>query len=113
MARGHGEKMSRKGDLLVAALLTEPTLEAAAARAGVAVNTAKNWLKDPAFLAAYREARRRVVEQAGQAMQRPRTSRRLGRSRFLASTRRSCGSRAGRAHPPSWSRRSRCGRTRW
>jgi hypothetical protein len=61
---GHGEKKGRKAELAIAALLAEPTVEAAAARAGVSVHTLKNWLADPAFRAAYRRARREVVEGA-------------------------------------------------
>jgi hypothetical protein len=57
-------KITRKGDLLIAALLTEPTQAAAAAKAGVSEATAQRWLRDPAFLAAYRKARRSVVEAA-------------------------------------------------
>jgi hypothetical protein len=62
---GHGEKKGRKAELAIAALLAEPTVEAAAARAGVSAGTLKNWLADPAFRRAYRRARREVVEGAG------------------------------------------------
>jgi hypothetical protein len=61
---GHGEKKGRKAELAIAALLAEPTVEAAAAKAGVSTHTLKNWLADPAFRAAYRRARREVVEGA-------------------------------------------------
>jgi hypothetical protein len=64
VSAGHGEKRSRKQDLAIAALLTEPTVEAAARRAGVGVNTLHRWLRDPDFTAAYRTARRGAVEAA-------------------------------------------------
>src|SRR4051794_18438474 len=64
MARGHGEKMTRKQEQAIAALLTQPTVEKAAEAAGVSANSLKNWLKDQQFIAAYRAARRQIVERA-------------------------------------------------
>jgi hypothetical protein len=61
---GHGEKFERKLELAVAALLSEPTVEAAAAKVGVGYATLKSWLKDPEFAAAYAEARREVLERS-------------------------------------------------
>jgi len=61
---GHGEKRSRRQEQAIAALLAEPTIEAAAVRAGVSANTLGRWLQDAAFLSAYRDARRAVVESA-------------------------------------------------
>jgi hypothetical protein len=61
---GHGQKRSRKQEVLIAALLTEPTHAAAAARAGVSEATLGRWLRMPAFQAAYRQARRELVEAA-------------------------------------------------
>jgi hypothetical protein len=55
---GHGEKRSRRGEAAIAALLTEPTIEAAAAKARISVRTLKYWLRQPRFQAAYRQARR-------------------------------------------------------
>jgi len=60
--KGHGEKLTRKQDQAVAALLAEPTLAAAAARCGVGQTTLWRWLQDPAFNEAYRSARRTVVD---------------------------------------------------
>ena len=57
-----GTKINRKAEALIAALLTEPTHAAAAAKAGVSEATAQRWLKKPEFIAAYRRARRAVVE---------------------------------------------------
>jgi hypothetical protein len=64
MPAGHGSKLQRKQEQAIAALLSEPNLEAAAVRIGIAVRTLKSWLKDREFLAAYRRARRAVVEMA-------------------------------------------------
>jgi hypothetical protein len=64
MGRGHGDKLSRKQEEAVAALLQHPTLRRAAAAAGVDEKTLRKWLKLPAFLIAYRAARRQVVEAA-------------------------------------------------
>jgi hypothetical protein len=61
---GHGEKASRKQDLLICALLTEPTVEQAAKKTGIGVTTAFRWLQDPEFQEQYREARRMAVSQA-------------------------------------------------
>lgn len=62
--KGHGEKLSRKQEALISALLLAPTLADAAHTAGIGEVTAWRWLKDPAFQTAYREARRAVVQQA-------------------------------------------------
>jgi hypothetical protein len=59
---GHGQKLTRKQEALIAALLTEPTHAAAAAKAGVSPRTLYRWLHLPAFRAAYRRARREIVE---------------------------------------------------
>jgi hypothetical protein len=59
---GHGEKLPRKMELALAALLAEPSVEAAAARAGVSERTLRLWLKLPEFDRAYRRARAEVLE---------------------------------------------------
>jgi DNA-binding MurR/RpiR family transcriptional regulator len=64
MMAGHGERRSRKQEQAIAALLAEPTIAAAAARVGVSEVTVARWLREPSFAAAYRKARRDVVEQA-------------------------------------------------
>jgi hypothetical protein len=61
---GHGEKIGRKDDEAIAALLLEPSLDAAAARVGVAPATLARWLRLPSFARKYRAARRAVVESA-------------------------------------------------
>jgi hypothetical protein len=60
--KGHGEKLTRKQEQAIAALLTEPTLEQAAALAGVSKRTLEYWLARPDFQAAYRKARAAVLE---------------------------------------------------
>src|SRR5919107_1371502 len=62
--RGHGQKRERLEDRALAALLSEPTIEAAAKRADVAESTLLRWLQEPAFKARYRAARRSIVESA-------------------------------------------------
>jgi len=66
---GHGEKLTRKQDQAIGALLTEQTIAAAADQVGVSEPTLRRWLKLPDFLAAYREARREVMEKAMAQMQ--------------------------------------------
>ena len=40
---GHGDKLSRKQEQAIAALLAEPTIEAAAPKADIGLTTLKNW----------------------------------------------------------------------
>jgi hypothetical protein len=67
---GHGEKLSRKQEAAIIALLSEPTIEKAAAKAGIAKPTLWRWLQIESFQTAYREARREAVSQAIGALQR-------------------------------------------
>jgi hypothetical protein len=62
--KGHGQQLTRKQEALIAALLTEPTHAAAAAKAAVSEATLHRWLRLPEFQTAYRQARRAVVEAA-------------------------------------------------
>ena len=62
--RGHGEKLTRKQEAAIAALLSEATVGGAAEHAGVSEASLWRWLKMPDFQAAYREARREVMEKA-------------------------------------------------
>ncbi len=48
----------------IAALLVEPTYDAAARRAGVSPATLRRWMRRPPFLRLWRRARRAVVEHA-------------------------------------------------
>ena len=61
---GHGEKLSRRQEAAVSALLGEATISAAAERAGLGEATLRRWLRRPDFQSAYRAARRAVVEAA-------------------------------------------------
>jgi transposase-like protein len=62
--KGHGTKFGRKKEAAIAALLTQRNLEEAARSIGVAPNTLLNWMKVPAFQAAFRDARRQAYSQA-------------------------------------------------
>ncbi len=56
-------KLSARQEQAIAALLIEPTVTAAAAKANVPERTLYRWLDEPAFTAAYRAARRKAVKQ--------------------------------------------------
>ena len=56
--------ISRKQDTAIGALLSQPTILAAAESVGVGESTLRRWLKNGDFLTAYRAARREVVSQA-------------------------------------------------
>jgi hypothetical protein len=66
---GHGEQLTARQEALLAALLTEPTHLAAAARAGVSPATLYRWLRLPAFRAAHHQARRALVDAAVSRLQ--------------------------------------------
>ncbi len=61
---GHGEKLTRKQEAAIAALLEAPTIASAAKAAGVSEPTLGRWLQKPGFQEYYRQAKRKVVEQA-------------------------------------------------
>ena len=63
-------KREQLEDRALAALLSEPTIVQAAAKAGISESTLSRWLAEPSFRARFREARRQVVEQAISALQR-------------------------------------------
>lgn len=68
--KGQGQKLTRKRELAIAALLTESTIAEAAKKAGVAEVTIWRWMKLEEFADAYKEARREAVQQAiGQLQQ--------------------------------------------
>jgi len=54
---GHGEKLGRKQEEAIAALLTQRNTEEAARAVGVAPKTLLRWMKLPDFQRAYRQAR--------------------------------------------------------
>lgn len=66
---GHGEKLSRKQEAAVAALLSEPTIGAAAVRVMVSERTLRTWMSLPAFRDAFAAARRRLLDDALGALQ--------------------------------------------
>lgn len=61
--------MTPKQEKLLAALLESPTIQAAAAVAGISEATALRYLKDADFSAAYRDARREVVSHSITSLQ--------------------------------------------
>ncbi len=67
--KGHGEKLSRKQESAIAALLSEGTMKAAAASAGVSEATLWRWSRLPEFQARLRGARRQVLERAVSELQ--------------------------------------------
>jgi hypothetical protein len=67
---GHGEKLSRRQEQAIAALLTAPTVKAAAQAARVSEKTLRGWMCDEPFDAAYRAARRQAVDHAVTLLQR-------------------------------------------
>jgi hypothetical protein len=64
-----GQLTGRQAAVL-AALIEAPSVRAAAATCKVSERTIRRWLAEPAFLAAYRAARRQVVEEAVALIQR-------------------------------------------
>jgi hypothetical protein len=56
-------KIASRRDRAILALLVEPTIVAAAARAGVAEVTLHRWFKDPQFRREYDQARRRYLDE--------------------------------------------------
>lgn len=61
---GHGEKLGRKQEEAIAALLSQRNIEDAARVAGVGARTLLRWLQLPEFDAAYRGARRAAFRQS-------------------------------------------------
>jgi hypothetical protein len=68
-SRGHGDKLSRTQEKAIAALLSTRTIGEAAKTCGVNDATMWRWLQLPDFAAAYRAARRQVVERAVSELQ--------------------------------------------
>ena len=58
------DTLTARQEKAIAALLSEPTVEKAAAKVGVGLRTLHTWLHDPTFADAYRAARREAVGQA-------------------------------------------------
>ncbi len=68
--RGPGEKLTRKQEIAIAALLTVPTIADAAHVASISEPTLWRWLQRKDFQTAYRKARREAVSQAVAYLQR-------------------------------------------
>src|SRR4051794_23257765 len=64
MTAPHGGKRPQREEAAIAALLAEPTIAAAAMKAGIGESTLLRWMAEPDFKARYRAARRQVVEGA-------------------------------------------------
>lgn len=67
-------QLERKGEEVIAALLSCGTLCAAAERAGVSESSIARWLREPEFNRAYREARRAALEVSLHAVARASTT---------------------------------------
>jgi hypothetical protein len=70
MPEGHGEKLSRKREEAIAALLTESSVEAAARKAGLGKRTLLRWLATPSFASEYRRRRWALLDNATRLLQR-------------------------------------------
>jgi hypothetical protein len=68
--KGAGEKLTRKQEVAIAALLTAPTIADAAYAASISEPTLWRWLQREDFQTAYRQARREAVSQAVAYLQR-------------------------------------------
>lgn len=64
MNRGHGDKLSRKQEAAVSALLMHGTIGEAAKSIGIHDVTLRRWMLLPSFREAYREAACQLVESA-------------------------------------------------
>jgi hypothetical protein len=60
---GHGEKLTRKQEAAIAALLACPTVDQAAEKVGVNSRTLWRWMQNQEFQAAYREARQDALRE--------------------------------------------------
>ena len=69
MKNKSNKEISRKQEEMIEALLTQPNIALAARFVGCSTRTMYRHLKDPAFDAAYRAARRATVTQAGARLQ--------------------------------------------
>jgi hypothetical protein len=62
--KGPSEKKSQKLEAFISCMLTQPSVESAAKAAGISYVTAWRWMKDEAFIARYRGARRDAMQHA-------------------------------------------------
>jgi hypothetical protein len=59
---GHGQKLTQKQEMLIAALLVQPTRAQAAKATGVAESTVGRWMRDEVFKQAYAAARQQALQ---------------------------------------------------
>jgi hypothetical protein len=69
-----GQKLTRKQEQAVAALLVQPTVAQAAKKIGLNERTLRRWLKEPTFARTYAEARRGFLEHSIGRLQRATTA---------------------------------------
>jgi hypothetical protein len=62
--KGHGNKLSRKQEQAIIALLQANTITSAAKQAGIGDATLLRWLQMPEFKEKYREAKQQAISQA-------------------------------------------------
>ena len=74
MKGNRGEKLSRKQEQAIAALITHDTIAAAAAAVRISEVTLWRWQQLPEFQARYREARRAVIERSISTLQQSTTA---------------------------------------
>ncbi len=63
-SKGHGEKLTRKAEQAIAALLEHPTMAEAAKACGVSERSLWRWLQRDDFQKRYKDAQRAVVDSA-------------------------------------------------
>ncbi len=61
---GHGEKMTKKQDEAVLALLTETSIKAAAKKVGINEVTLWRWTQNADFMALYHATKKRITDHA-------------------------------------------------
>ena len=66
---GHGEKLGRKKEQAIAALLSQRGIEEAARATGIGATTLRRWMRLPDFQVEYLQARRDVVLQTNARIQ--------------------------------------------
>ena len=66
---GHGEKLGRKREQAISALLTAPTIGEAAEVVGIGSRTLHRWLQESDFQTAYLMARREIVRHTTSVLQ--------------------------------------------
>lgn len=67
--RGHGDKLGRKAEAAIVALLAHPTMPEAAKAAGVSETSLWRWLQRDDFRKKYREAQDKVFDGALASLQ--------------------------------------------